>query len=72
MKEKTANRREGSLGGEGRMKRILIALMIVSLVFALFAFTACSKKTKSSGTGLHAEDELQEEDIETFDFNNLD
>ena len=54
------------------MKRFLIALMIVSLVFALFAFTACSKKEKSSGTGLHAEDELQEEDIETFDFNNLD
>ena len=57
---------------EGTMKRVLIVLMIVSLLFALLAFASCGKKNKSNGTGLSVKDELQEEDMDEFDFNSLD
>ena len=54
------------------MKRVLIVLMIVSLLFTLLAFASCGKKNKSNGSGLSVKDELQEEDTDDFDFNSLD
>jgi len=56
------------------MKRFLIALLIVSTLFCLFALSSCNKKDNKSGGeghGLSVESELKEEDIPEFGFTNL-